>query len=658
MTKTWVNPNKEKIWKNNEKPSNKNVGWLGIRNDIYQSGQEFLPEFVEALRNLPGEAYGAGKNYERIPKNLLIGLGKGGHGLASTPGNIRDYLVQKEIVSQQAPSFRLPESIMSQNPDFARLVGLEGEMPGDALIQGLASAAPYIAGGELGALGRVSRLGARSGTQALHAIGQNEDPIKAALSVPAIELPITGAMAARQLAPTRMFRGNLSPEEIQTNLRATEGTETGLGDIVGSPSLKQLFENMTTKYPLSGADELLARQAQQVENRAQGLLDETGQGLAPGERNAQVKNILEEAFENQRNIKNNLYRPVDELAIQEGFSPIMTSFTERAQEQMQNIADSPFLKYDTKFRNNFEKLAGLSQAAGERPSILDVNVVSNALHDEGTQLLNKATTAHDRALGRLYLDLASRANADLRNSLLEYGSPELQNMFNTATKNYAENFSQFLDNDVYKLTQPAIENETIINDIIKPGKKGDKFSRIEKIQNVLPPEQRNILGNAWLRNAIDKEGTLNPKQFARAINDLGPRQFEALFPDPVFRQQLLDYGRLRGMNEHALSRMANPKTGATLGAPGMLLAQGAAVAGAASHGNLPMAAAYALGPQIGSRYLNHLLTNPATRKNFVEKMLNNQPLPPAKTPDNIMRGLLAANAGKEPFMETENFDVY
>ncbi|MBP6919298.1 MAG: hypothetical protein KBB94_10340 [Legionellaceae bacterium] len=635
-----------RVWK---PPKKETKGWLGISEDVYQSGKEFLPEFLEALKQLPSEGAGIIKNPERIPQNLFAGLAKGGAGILNTPGNIRDYLGQKDIVGKDAPSLRLPEEFFPRNFDYHAAVGPEGNQPGDALTQGIGSFAPYLPLSEFGALGAAARTGMRSGALGVHATGQNENPIKAALSVPAFEAPLHGAYrAGHAMRPRNALRGNLPAEEMMANVRAAEGTNTDLGSIIGSPTFKQVFENMSTKWPGSGSDELLSRMGQQVEGRAQGLLDESSQGMGPGDRNAQLKTALENAYETQRVRKNELYEPVNQLAESEGFTLDLPSFRQRTNQQLQQIENSPLLQYDANFRRSFNKLAGLEEGASQNPSILETNITASALFDEGTKLIeNKSASAKDRAIGRLYLDLANRARADIRNEMQHRGSPELNQAYNTATENYRENFSQFLDKDIYKLAQPGVEAETIINDIIKPGKKGDKFLRIEKIQNALPVDQRHILGNAWLRNSLDKSGELNPKQFSKLINDLGQRQFEALFPDPEYRQRLLDYGRLRGMNEKALSRMANPMTGQSLAMPGMLMAQGTGIATAITHGNPLQALVWALGPQVLSRGANRFLTSPAVRQHMVNRILQNEGNPRGQLGRRNLLGTLLG-AGTEP----------
>lgn len=624
-------------------------GFPGVGQDIKQGVKDVYPNLWEFAKNLPSEAVGIGKQAftdpERFGQNVLGGAAQGLHGLLSTPGNIRDYLVEKDLISPETSNLRLPESWMPKEFNANEATGMQGHQPGDQLLQGLAASLPYVAGGELGTLGIPARMGARAASQGAFAAGQNENPVTASLMVPGVELPLRGAGAAyNSLRPSQNLAQAITPHELQANARAAQGTNTPLGRVVGSPTLQQIFENLTTKWPGSGSDRLLGQIGQQVEGRAQNLLEHHGQGLGPGDLNHQLKTTLENAYETQRQYKNALYEPVNQLAEQEGFGLELPTFRERAGQQLTQIENSPLMQYDADFRNLYNRVSGLTQGAESLPSILDTNMMASKLHEEGTRLKNnKNASAHDRAIGNLYLNLAERARNDVRTEMHQRGSPELNEAYEAATNNYRENFSQFLDQDVYRLTQPEVEAPTIINDIIKPGKKSDKFLRIEKIQNALPPEQRNILGTAWLRNALDKEGTLNAKQFSRLIDDLGPRQFEALFPDPAFRQQLLDYGRLRGMNEKALSRMANPMTGASLAAPAMIMGQINNVGNALSRGNYLEALMWGLGPQAGSRVVNFALTNPAVRDYVVNSILEN---PQRGGGNNMMSSLLAAQAGQ------------
>ena len=69
-------------------------------------------------------------------------------------------------------------------------------------------------------------------------------------------------------------------------------------------------------------------------------------------------------------------------------------------------------------------------------------------------------------------------------------------------------------------------------------------------------------------------------------------------------------------------------------------------------GNLPMAAAWGLGPQVGSRIMNRLLTDPAIRDYMVNNILENQ-LNPPRQGNQLMASLLAGQSNaKDPFLTT------
>lgn len=641
-------------------------GWEGVGEDIGKSLKEVPTDLWEMIKQLPGEVFGAATHPGRIPQNLGAGLAQGGAGILNTPANIRDYLASKNIISNESPSLRLPESILPKNYNYAEGVGLEGTEPGDALVQGIGASAPYVAGGELGALGIPARVGARAGAQGAFATGQNENPIKAAAMPASLEGLARGLPRLYEAAkPTKLFRGNLPAEDLAANVRAAQGTNTDIGNIIGSPTLKQVFENLTTKWPGSGADKLLGKMANQVESRSEGLLAEAGEGIPAGDRNSILKKTIENVYDKQLKRKNELYKPVNKLAENEAFKLELPSLEKFSKEFGAAVNKSPLMKNDPALKKTFNEISKYKKATESTqlntlgadalmskpiikyPSIVDAKALANRLDTESSKHM-RSPNPTDHFIASKFSDAAKSIRKDVKDQIMEKGSPELKSAYKAAEKNYAENYSQFLDKDVYKLTRPDVDSQTIINDIIKPGKQGDKYTRIEKIQKLLPENQRNILGEAWLRNAIDKEGALNPKQFSQMINKLGPRQFEALFPDPAFRQKLLDYGRLRGMNEKALSRMANPATGQSLGVPTMIGSQIAGVTNAAMSGNLPMVAAYGLGPQIGSNLMNKLLTNPATREKFIAKMLKNEAAPP-KIPKKL-KGL--------PFLTTPNYEIY
>lgn len=116
-------------------------GLSGVASDAFHKAIETAMSIPGALMALPGEAYGAGKQILTDPKRALqnvgAGLGELGHGVLSAPGNVRDYLQKKDLVSENAPSLRLPESILPKEYNYAEAFGAEGHQPGDELLRGL-----------------------------------------------------------------------------------------------------------------------------------------------------------------------------------------------------------------------------------------------------------------------------------------------------------------------------------------------------------------------------------------------------------------------------------------------------------------------------------------------------------------------------------------
>ena len=116
-------------------------GFSGIASDAYNKAIQAAMGLPSALLSIPGEIYGAGKQVVTDPKRVLGNVGAGfgelGHGLLSSLGNTRDYLQKKGLVSQDAPSLRLPESILPKEYNYGEALGVEGEQPGDELLRGI-----------------------------------------------------------------------------------------------------------------------------------------------------------------------------------------------------------------------------------------------------------------------------------------------------------------------------------------------------------------------------------------------------------------------------------------------------------------------------------------------------------------------------------------
>jgi len=634
-------------------PDSNNKGFSGIGQDILTGAGNVFPSLYQGIKALPGEAYGAAQQFsqdnERFKKNIFSGLDKGARGILSTPANIIDYLSEKEILPSSAKG-------KTWRPiDFGvdAILGLNEQRPGDALTQMATSISPYARLGELGKLSSLGRTGARAGSQGLYSVGQNENPVTSALSVPALQAPIKGAIGlknqAGKLAPSKMFRGNLSPQELLDNLRAASGTNTTIGNIVESPTLKKAFENTSSQVPFAGGIKKLQEIKGQVEGRASNLMSKLGKNVPKGDPNELVRDMLSTAFKEQNKAKNQLYDKVTEISEKQNFNVDLDSFKKLAKDTSKVIENSPLLKTDSAFKNVYRKIAEYKNPSIKNqsvildksgkpikkpptlPTIKEVKLVANTLYSEGGSLL-RSSAASDRAIGKLYRDLAKKARDDVKRSIENNGSDALKKAFESAETNYKKKFSPFLDKEIYKINNPDFNPESLVRKIIKPGKSNDQYKLIKKVQELLPEKHKNTLGYAFLKSAENKNGEIMPKTLSKNIESLGTRQFKTLFPDEMIRKEILDYGKLRGMNEEALSMMANPKTGAR-NVQNLISFGGAGLAGTLGGGIL--GGALSIGSAIlGAKKFNNWSTSPKVRQQLVKKMIENDLLKKdGKTPN-------------------------
>jgi superoxide dismutase len=138
---------------------NESKGWGGVLSDVAHKGLESIINLPSNLKSLGSELSGAANQItsqgfnpvkmepfaNRALRNIGAGIPELGHKILSAPGELRDYLVKKDIASEQSPSFRLPESVLPKDYNYAEAFGVQGNQPGDALLQalpGLLASAP------------------------------------------------------------------------------------------------------------------------------------------------------------------------------------------------------------------------------------------------------------------------------------------------------------------------------------------------------------------------------------------------------------------------------------------------------------------------------------------------------------------------------------
>ncbi len=539
----------------------------------------------------------------RAGRNLAAGLGEGIYKLGDIPANISDYLARKEIVPKEfegkAP--RLPEF------NFADALGIKGEKKGDKFLQMVGELLPFVAGGEAGlaAKGLGRGMAQRSGALATHAVSQNEDPVKAALaglipSVPGLA-GAAGEMAGRAIPKARNVLDKLSPSslvakytpdipsnELMRASRVTEGIQTPLGDVIASPYLKKTFENAVAPMLGSGADDVFTKIAQDINARGTNIIERMTNNPANSDPNTITKDLLVEARQAATAIKNNLWNTTSDTAASEGFNLTLPSFDRFITEHRNAIQNAPLLsenpdaqkmyravsRYENNIRNTpaSQTFSQILDARGNpvvsenieastiHPSIREAKILAGMLDDEA-QALSKSSAGKDRAARSLYSNMARALRSDVQQAVLERGSPELQSQFAQANNYHTNTFSNFLDRDIFPLTDENKSGQKIVRDIIKPSAKNDQYEAIQKVNNLLPADQQEVLGFSFLLDAFDKEGNFNPNELTKLIKQLGPRQFQSLFQNPETQQRLLDFMELTRLNKEPINRLFNPHNG-------------------------------------------------------------------------------------------------
>lgn len=673
-------------------------GWKGIAQEATKSGAEFardLANFItspekrrEFLRNAAPEIAGAARQISPFPslpieefrqaksgkefmdllgqyqppqirgaQNIISGLGQGILGAINTPAIAADYLAKKEAIS---PTWEGAVPRVPLKPEDLLFQSLrEKQQPGDILLREAASMAPYAFGGEAGLAGRglLRTAPQRAGAQALHAIGQEQDPVKAALAMATSELaarlPQLGYKAGQgigkayeKLTPSNViskyFSGNLPLEEIMKNVKAAEGTETSLGRILQSPGLTKSYETFTADLPFAGGSKTLPKLSEDIRTKGMSTLDNLSDIQVRGDSNEIAHKILLDAKKGETKIKNEMFEPVNKLAEKEKFYLDLPESTAMAKESIKAIQDTPLYKNNTKFQKAINKLFQYTETSEavpsmilgptgkplisktNRTSIVEARTIADDLYDTGSEYL-KSQNAIDKEQGTLFLDLAKSMKKEINQEITTKGSSELQKADSLAMENYKKNFAPFKDKDLYKLLTSGELSETFINDVIKPGKKLDKAKRITKVLNLIPEKDRPLLGQAYLSQAVESDGFLDPRKLASQWNSLGKRQKKALF-SPEAKNNMEDFVRLVNLNPEAVNYMFIPKTGYRGGisestrqaleytklVPAALLGISGALPGLGS-------AAATIG---GARLFNHWMKSPKFREKVINKKID------------------------------------
>lgn len=583
-------------------------------------------------------------------------------GIATGVQNVHNLLTPKSMNTNY--DFNAPGSIG---------LGIDYPTQGDKAVQGIAQYAPAAALPEAPLIG--DALGAGSWAartagkylpnivpQGTYGAAQNpNDRITGALyGAGGAALGQAGGDLLNALRPSQLFRGGLSPEELQANVEATQGTNTPLGEVIASPTLNRLQENVLPHILFSGAEDTMKNTANQVTDQGNQIMQKLGidlynNGETPG---AQIKDALINASREATNQKNTIFSPVNSLAENLGFQVGRDNLQKNSQDILSEINSKPELarKIDPSLLNDLNYYSSNSAPASLKTS----DVLKGLLREQASDFYKNGQPY----AGGIVSNLKNSLNQDITDSL-NNAPPQLIDARNAAMKFYKENFSQFNDSDITKFTRGDKDSDLILDHFLKGGQ-NDRANLLEKLQNAISPSNdapqtsqaaqipelrsqisqeplesqmmqqpiqntqslsqpgSTLLPYAYLSRSLDEDGQVNPVKFAQLYNKLGQNQKNILIKDPEMRNMLDNYTNLVGKNKEAFNLMFNPKTGARNTGLLIDLFQGLGGLGGAHLGGFPGAVLGQLATSAGGRLTNHLLTSPSFRESIVKAMIKNQ----------------------------------
>jgi hypothetical protein len=636
-----------------------NAGYTPSLADIDEISNATTPK-----QSLLSKVANGALNYEdKGGAAVLAGTAKMGNDLLNIPHNIANAISPKlgGAVPGYKPDFNYMQAMGITNPNLMqKSLALAPQM------------LPYIAGGEAAGLAKapefigtvtksapamVQKAAGLAGMVGKNALfGGGASIASGGNFLPGAEMGADGGLAGavinagiNALRPSQLLAGNLTSPELAQNLNVTQGTNTPLGDVIGSPMTKRLYENVLTKIPGSGANEQLQKTAGQIVGQGNDIMGQLLGNNAAGDVGATLQQSLKQKLNELQQIKRNNYALPNNIADQMGLTVGRDNFSQTAKNTLDEIKASPELarEVDPSILNDLQNYSDPSMGNSLKLS----NIFKGKIGDKASDYF---TNNQNYEYG-IYKNLKDSLQKDIDSSITGSGNADLQNAHAQANQFYKDNIAPFEDPNIVKFTKQGGDADTLLSAFIKSGRTNDRGNLINTLVNKLPADQQNLPAYGWFSKALDQNGNLDPQKFSRIYNNLGVKQKAALIPDVNLRAQLDNYTNLVSKNAKALTLMQNPATGQQNMdlVPALLAHVGAAsTGGLAGYQTAGLPGAFAgsvLGGIAGlgvsaaaSRPIAALLTNPSVRTNLVKAMIANRTYAPV---GNKMLGGIAGIPG-------------
>lgn len=594
----------------------------------------------------------------KILPNMGVGFLEMGRNLVNAPHNI------VSAINPRAGS-HIPS--MSREDDYEKMMGLPSTATlSDKIIRGLVQYAPTLAmpGAAMGVKGAMGvgsaaasmplRIASAAVPNAAYGATQAEKPEEVGESAGYGALggaigPVIGKII-NSLRPSKLLRGHLSDEELETNRQDTQGTRTGLGDVIESPTLKRTYENILPHVLGSGAEDTMAKNADVITGKGSTLLDNIRGKIPPGDYGEKLRKALEEASKEATLEKSRDYGLLNKAADKAGVLVSRKNFATKAKNILDKINSSKELKSET----SPEIVSDLERYANnqEGQKLEATNIFRGKIGDKGNEAYMTPGKSFESGT---YSQLKDALSKDIKEAFDNSNNKKLKSIYAQTQKNYAEKFAPFEDKDIVKFTRQGGDPDLLLSHFLKGGA-NDRATLLAKLTQKLKPADRNIPLVAHLSKALDEDGGLNPLKFSSLYSKLGSKQKLALAPNQSTRDALESYSNLVSKNKEGFNLMYNPKTGARGQGQRVLDAMlkiGQVVGGTAAGGPVGLAAS-TVGSSALGKLGTHLLTSPTLRDKLIKAMLENKNW---KLPTTLGRTAAISSLApgkKQPMMELEN----
>ncbi|CAB4202102.1 hypothetical protein UFOVP1361_65 [uncultured Caudovirales phage] len=345
-----------------------------------------------------------------------------------------------------------------------------------------------------------------------------------------------------------------------------QGLETGLGEAIDSPALKQFEEKVLEKMPFSGTKGSQYKTGRILESEGEKLLSDLAPNYKTEEGTQDVGAKILDSLKNYKaevtDIKNQKYSTLSEMA------------------DMNNVKIKPknIMAVTKKIRSNINKSNkewGPTPKSDKNVLMAWVDSFKNAAgggfsgaNFKRSELGDAIKNAKGDFLKSQLVDIKAALTKDMHDGFTADGVPSyIKEAFKSHQAYYKDVYVPIAkDPDISKFLKDGADTDTIVSHFLKKGSI-DRPNLFNKLASKIPQEDKNLIAREYLNKAFStsKEGQsyLSPKKLISLYKGLGEKTRKNLFSDPAFQEKINTYITRVDKNPSAETALFNEKTGSS-----------------------------------------------------------------------------------------------